>query len=921
LTLESAVAHLNHFCAVLPTAGYGGCLPIYEIDPPDFPEDWHQNSVPQQNNVFHLYPQGPYGATVHLPRHLPKELRVFTTEPTHKTKGGARKFVAFQAYKALYEFPEERFLNEHLLPFSRVDEEQKALLDSGIERRSGLSSVTEQMDPWTSESKSHDWWAFELGINALPDILLLSQRELPDLTVEELPTLYIPGRGAVVISIKPAGKADALGLSIDAARQFTRRLFWRVPGSRLKLEWDNLNFKYLFLPRPQSRDPAWDARWLWVSNGGETAPDDSRVNANAFGKEFDHPTDITFVRASRKREDFRFLQWKFDEVTAKEDEKLRDRYARRGDRELEITYPLMLVKPLGRKDFLIPFPVGSFRKRSDTYENETELLIADHSTVHIASPDHSKHALYLPSILRHLSIAYTVTSFRNTLLVSTPLATLPFELLVTALTAPVAMAHSNYERLETLGDTVLKFMTSIQVMADHPYWHEGYLSLRKDHVVANVTLAKAAVSKGLYRWIIRDRFVPTKWSPQVEVTEVEEPSGEVVIQDKKTEDLSTKMLADVVEALIGAAYVQGQFEMGIECIKLFGMGIEWNPLSMSVESILGKVDPLDDDLPQQMIEHVENMLDYEFTQKNLIVEALTHPSYHMGVRTRPYDRLEFLGDAALDMVVSDYLYRAPGKNYTPGHMYLRKVAIVNLHFLAFACLNCSLTLDASMPGRTRDGDIQVGKEENKIYLWQCLFQSNARVMDDMSLTYARYKKTRSQIEIELKEGSIYPWAALTSLQAPKFFSDIVESLLGAVYLDTHGNMDAVRRTLRVLGIMPVLERIVESDVDVLHPVSRLAQWAAKSRPQKEVRYKFKPDHGRISCTILIRDKEAEDTEMKKQDGDFEEDVPMEEVVRVEAEYRGQVSREEVKFAAAEQAIQLLHLRGEEDVVIGSANET
>jgi len=54
------------------------------------------------------------------------------------------------------------------------------------------------------------------------------------------------------------------------------------------------------------------------------------------------------------------------------------------------------------------------------------------------------------------------------------------------------------------------------------------------------------------------------------------------------------------------------------------------------------------------IESLEKDLEYEFQDKKLIIEALTHKSYK-----QPYDneRLEFLGDAVLDLVVGEYLYK------------------------------------------------------------------------------------------------------------------------------------------------------------------------------------------------------------------------------------------------------------------------
>jgi len=53
------------------------------------------------------------------------------------------------------------------------------------------------------------------------------------------------------------------------------------------------------------------------------------------------------------------------------------------------------------------------------------------------------------------------------------------------------------------------------------------------------------------------------------------------------------------------------------------------------------------------IEKLEKRIGYEFKDKKLIIEALTHKSYK-----QPYDneRLEFLGDAVLDLIVGEYLF-------------------------------------------------------------------------------------------------------------------------------------------------------------------------------------------------------------------------------------------------------------------------
>jgi ribonuclease-3 len=59
------------------------------------------------------------------------------------------------------------------------------------------------------------------------------------------------------------------------------------------------------------------------------------------------------------------------------------------------------------------------------------------------------------------------------------------------------------------------------------------------------------------------------------------------------------------------------------------------------------------------IKTLEEKLGYEFKDKKLIIEALTHKSYK-----QPYDneRLEFLGDAVMDLIVGEYLFKKFNKS-------------------------------------------------------------------------------------------------------------------------------------------------------------------------------------------------------------------------------------------------------------------
>jgi ribonuclease-3 len=70
---------------------------------------------------------------------------------------------------------------------------------------------------------------------------------------------------------------------------------------------------------------------------------------------------------------------------------------------------------------------------------------------------------------------------------------------------------------------------------------------------------------------------------------------------------------------------------------------------------------------------LEKCLDYQFKNKNLIVEALTHKSFK-----KPYnnERLEFLGDAVLNLIVGEYLYnKFPNSN--EGELSKIRASLVN----------------------------------------------------------------------------------------------------------------------------------------------------------------------------------------------------------------------------------------------------
>jgi ribonuclease-3 len=85
-----------------------------------------------------------------------------------------------------------------------------------------------------------------------------------------------------------------------------------------------------------------------------------------------------------------------------------------------------------------------------------------------------------------------------------------------------------------------------------------------------------------------------------------------------------------------------------------------------------------------------DLLGYHFHEPKLLEQALTHPSLQPGSAGRgPYERLEFLGDRVLGLVVAEMLYhRFPGEN--EGALARRHAALVRRESLARIALQINL---------------------------------------------------------------------------------------------------------------------------------------------------------------------------------------------------------------------------------------
>ncbi|WP_299546518.1 ribonuclease III [uncultured Helicobacter sp.] len=73
------------------------------------------------------------------------------------------------------------------------------------------------------------------------------------------------------------------------------------------------------------------------------------------------------------------------------------------------------------------------------------------------------------------------------------------------------------------------------------------------------------------------------------------------------------------------------------------------------------------------LKHFEKTLGYHFKAQNLLKEALTHKSAKKGAHN---ERLEFLGDAVLDLIIGEFLYKK-FPNSREGELSKMRASMVN----------------------------------------------------------------------------------------------------------------------------------------------------------------------------------------------------------------------------------------------------
>ncbi|XP_060537444.1 endoribonuclease Dcr-1 [Cylas formicarius] len=388
--------------------------------------------------------------------------------------------------------------------------------------------------------------------------------------------------------------------------------------------------------------------------------------------------------------------------------------------------------------------------------------------------------------------------------------------LLQALTMSNANDGINLERQETVGDSFLKYAITTYLYKTYENIHEGKLSHLRSKHVSNLNLYKLGKLKNLAEYMVATKFDPhDNWLPpcfyvpkQLEdaLIDAQFPANCWTVADMAAtrnmtideictlvrergiyslpniipynlvtqHSIPDKSIADCVEALIGAYLI----ECGSRGALLFMAWLGIKVLPKDQDGNYGHLDlpksPLLRNIPNPE-EELEKLLDgydafekhigYKFRDRAYLLQAFTHASYSPNRLTDCYQRLEFLGDALLDFIITKALFEDV-RMHSPGALTDLRSALVNNTIFASLAVKHGFHkyFKHLSPGLNEVIERFVRLQE----------ESGHTIVDEHYL-----------IDTECEE--------VEDIEVPKALGDVFESVAGAIYLDSGMSLDAVWR--------------------------------------------------------------------------------------------------------------------------------
>ncbi|KAJ7601032.1 hypothetical protein C8J56DRAFT_24327 [Mycena floridula] len=449
-----------------------------------------------------------------------------------------------------------------------------------------------------------------------------------------------------------------------------------------------------------------------------------------------------------------------------------------------------------------------------------------------------------------------------------------------AMTPPSAGIEYDYERLEMLGDSFLKYLASIYVFCDDPMRGEGALHMARQRIISNKILLLCGTSLGLGPWIQARHFSSKGWLPpnfSVErLGQLDDPDTQMTVEGdtsqstaasnlsiadsslaglspnastdslaatygaaaktkssqyqkppkrKRREEnqwLGDKAIADVVESIIGAAFVTGGPDIAFNVTKALNVPIpnvaQWSDFDIKCAAFADDINTTR--MEPESISVVQDIIGYRLKRPGLLSEALIHRSKQDLV-----ERLEFIGDAILEFMVVRHLFtRFP--HLSPGGLTMLKGAMVSNAALATICLNSGLA------SHVRVSDFPDLAEATREY---------ATTLEGMR---------SKEYELAQREGR-NPGQYWSDIEPIKPLSDAVESIIGALYISEDCSPVGAEAFFDKI-IKPFLDLHVTLKTLSHHPTKILYE-LVQSRGCQNLEIVKEEKETDVTCLVLVHD--------------------------------------------------------------------
>ncbi|KAJ6500580.1 hypothetical protein C8R45DRAFT_1122609 [Mycena sanguinolenta] len=750
----------------------------------------HDNAIGLLNRLCALIPHDAFTPT-HCPKYsgefevvlrLPSSLPLSPQDLEYKgprkfSKNEAKRAVAFLAVKHLHEL---NVFDQYLLPTpsarkGREENDGAPLLH--VDQVPNVMRVSVK-DPWTADHSQQLW---------IHPIFIDGQRVAGLVTGTELyPVELNCGQSHVRIAI--ANLVRCHGIQRETMHLFTKECIWyRLTASPL-----DLPLSFYLVPLADTGQPDFAAmqRFMAFPRGNPNwenidETDFSRlivVNVNLIGQTYNlrqarddlSPTSVPPEGSPEAGfptyHDYWVHKW-----TGKPGSRKKPPY-------IPDTGPLLELSSLTRSKSTAVYPLNS----QFFDDASTEPPPPATGTPHVLFPRDCCRWVYipegvcealeiLPSLYHRITDIYRVRRAR----LSLSLPPILDDLLVEAFTLPCANAGFNNQRLETLGDAVLELCTTVHLFNKYPNRHQGQLSIMRQNSICNRFLLSRAKEIGLEMFLTSETRVARTWKQSIQ-----RPLLNDFVRTSRSisREFPKRSLQDCMEATLGASFVTGGIEMALQSGRALGLDFG-GPMPWNIRYRIPEASPV----PSAFAE-LEETLGYSFRCGKLLLEALTHPSFDNQL-TNSYERLEFLGDAILDLVVIDYLYRK-FPNADSDELAWPRTRAICAPALAHAAVRY-LKLHQLM---------LVNSVELSLEIQRCVPELQACSGEEIVQRGWRY-------------------------DPPKALSDVFESVVGAVLVDSNYNYE---RT--AAAVESVMHDVLEALSPVLRrdPITELMEWAGTS---------------------------------------------------------------------------------------------